>query len=112
MRLTKYSTYQVLVVQLSPATGEKKHEHEVGEANLFLAMKPPTKAFCLQVTTQKGGKTLLLANGLVVAAAGDRALLPKEGKSGCVCGIGLAPAPGSDMEQFEAQKRCEKPAKK
>ena len=111
-KLVYNQTYGVLTVQLTPATGGGKHEHATAEANVFLAMKPPTRQFCLEVDVLKGHKTLLLANGMVVAATGKVALLPPEGKSGCVCGKGLPPAKGSDMEQFEVEKRCDTPKKK
>lgn len=93
-------------VHLYPATGGKKHEHDIEAANLFLAMKPPTKEVCLEVESLKGGK-VLLANGLVLTQAGDLKLFPKEGKSGCVCGRGLAAKTGG-MERFEAMRACPK----
>lgn len=104
------STYNIVSVFLTPAPTGAKHEHDVTEANAFLAMKTPTKEFCLTVLRLKNDR-LLLGNGLIVAAAGDLKLLPKEGASGCVCGRGLAPAPKTYVERFEVKARCEAPKK-
>lgn len=107
------STNQVYGIQMTPATGAGKHQHDVAQANIFFAAKPPTKQFCLNVEVMKGSpKTILLANGLLLAATGDLALLPKEGKGACLCGTGQPPAAGSDMEQFHIEKRCDTAKKK
>jgi hypothetical protein len=98
---------------MTPANTAGKHQHDVAEANLFFAAKPPTKQFCLNIEVLKGNpKTILLANGLLLAATGDLALLPKEGKSACLCGKGEPPAAGSDMERFHIEKRCDTAKKK
>jgi hypothetical protein len=105
------TSYGVYTVQLTPAVGTKKHQHDIAAANAFTAMKLPTKQVCLQVT-RRDDKTIMLMNGQVLAVTGDLALLPAKGKSGCVCGVGLPPASGSDMEQFKVEKRCDTPKKK
>lgn len=104
------STYNILSVALTPAPSGKKHGNGVVEANAFLAMKTPTKEFCLEVLRLKGDR-LRLDNGLIVAAAGDLKLLPKEGASACLCGRGLAPAPKTYLERFDVKARCEAPKK-
>ena len=83
-------------------------QKDVAEANRFLATKVPTKDFCLTAKsgTYKGRRGIILANGLVLVATGKINLLPKEGEKGCVCGRGLAPAEGSDIEIFEVKSRC------
>lgn len=99
-------TYNVLTVKLTPVASAKKNEHDIEEANAFLATKLPSKKeFCLEVMRLAHDR-LRLANGMIVAAAGDLKLLPKEGKSGCVCGRGLEPAHGSNMERFEVMQAC------
>jgi hypothetical protein len=108
--------WMVMCVGLTPAPGTNQEKHDIDGANEFIAMKRPTKSYCLTVTAMNhhGHKVLRLANGAIVLATGKLGLLPKDGKSGCVCGRGLVPAAGSHMGRFEVQKRCEtmKPAKK
>jgi len=110
------STWQVMCVGLTPAPGTNQGKHEIDGANEFVAMKRPTKSYCMTVTAMEHGghKVVRLANGAIVVATGKLGLLPKKGKSGCVCGRGLDPDAGSKIGRFEVQKRCDtmKPAKK
>jgi len=108
--------WKVMCVGLTPAPGINQGKHEIDGANEFIAMKRPTKSYCMTVTTMEhaGHKVVRLANGAVVLATGKLGLLPKTGKWGCVCGRGLVPDAGSKMGRFEVQKSCvtAKPAKK
>jgi len=107
------SQWLVMCVGLTPVAGINYDKHEIDAANEFIAMKRPTKAYCMTVTptTHGGHRMVKLANGAIVLASGKIGLLPKNGKSGCVCGRGLVPAAGSKIGRFEVQKRCDTPKK-
>jgi hypothetical protein len=98
-----------LLLSLTPVN-TRQMQHSIDEANVFLSQKLPTKEFCLQVTTLKGG-LIQLANGLVIEATGKTSLLPKEGKSGCVCGRGLPALPGHNTFRFDVMSACDKTKK-
>jgi hypothetical protein len=113
-RLYFNSQWLVMCVGLTPAPGINQGKHDIDGANEFVAMKRPTKPFCMTVTPlEHGGHRMVrLANGAVVMATGKLGLLPKNGKSGCVCGRGLVPEAGSKIGRFEVQNRCNTVAKK
>lgn len=110
------SQWSVMCVALTPISGLNQGKHDIDAANEFIAMKRPTKSYCMTVTAMEhaGHTVLRLANGAVVLATGNLGLLPKSGKAGCVCGRGLVPDKGSMLGRFEVQKRCATaaPAKK
>jgi len=111
------SQWLVMCVGLTPAPGTGgPAKPDIDKANEFIAMKRPTKSYCMPVKVMEhaGHKMVRLANGAVVAATGKLGLLPKDGKWGCVCGRGLVPEKGAAMGRLEVQDRCDtkKPAKK
>jgi hypothetical protein len=103
---TLAETQGYLYIQLTPAVISS--QPAVDEANKFLASKTPTGEFCLNVKSVlvKSKRAVILSNGMIAVATGKIDLLPPNGKSGCVCGRGLAPANGSEIEIFEVQSRC------
>jgi len=108
------SQWLVMCVGLTPAPGTNQPKHDIDGANEFIAMKRPTKSYCMTVTamTHGGHKFVRLANGAIVAVTGKLGFLPKDGKSGCVCGRGLGPDAGSKIGRFEVQNRCDTAKKK
>lgn len=109
---TLAETQGYLYIQLTPAVISS--QPAVDQANKFLASKTPTGQFCLTVKSVlvKSKRAVILSNGMIAVATGKIDLLPPNGKTGCVCGRGLAPADGSEFEIFEVQSRCDTAKKK
>jgi hypothetical protein len=115
-RLYYNSQWMVMCVGLTPAPGTGQGKQDIDGANEFIAMKRPTKSYCMTVKVMEHAKhkVVRLANGAILIASGKLGLLPKTGKSACLCGRGVDPEAGSKIARFDVQKLCNTatPAKK